>query len=723
MVRLTPVFYIAFWFSCGILFSSCFPVDWMVAGSVTMVFIALAFLFRSSLRKFPVILYSIFLVWGLFWPAEILRQKDRLDAALAAGSNAATLRCTVLSEPSRTSSGFTFLFVRIDELDGRPTDIRASCSAAALPEVRTGWVIEGIGILERNDSRTSLSRGSYGDLDLKFVEKIIPRRTFATALADARLFIDRTVTRGLPPDLGAVMSGLMLGISPAMPIRIQAAFSNSGTMHILAVSGLHLGIIAFVVFFLIRLVVPQRTWGLLILSAVVVIYTMLIGERASILRAALMTEIGVLVWLLDRDHNYWNVIGLSALILLAYNPFFLFNIGFQLSYAAVIGMIAFNPFFLKLFGFLPKWLRENTAVSFSAQLPVTPFVLVYFHKVVLISVLANLLAVPLSSVNIIAGFISVFFGAIRLDAVADLINLVNGFLLRILLAWSEWFSKAFYFKMEDPGILLPVGLGLGVVALFIAVNFSGKTWSKRAVWLVLAVAVVLSGCAFAVPRPAAKAIILSAGNASDLIVVRLRDRDLIFFDADVGKVERTLRSFMMVRSIRTFDRVFLMSGRARTLEGFCALATNRDPRWPAVRSVYGPASVRAVPAGMEWIPFRTPGVLWQTNGVSVRMTSGGLFVLTSGSNTLVIEPASAEGFDAPEATVLYRGKGSSWYDDAKDLWPDPLMRTADPGTVIIKKNKSKGQPVWKGRVVNLLKNREVSVSFFPGKTVVKTSSW
>jgi hypothetical protein len=51
------------------------------------------------------------------------------------------------------------------------------------------------------------------------------------------------------------------------------------------------------------------------------------------------------------------------------------------------------------------------------------------------------------------------------------------------------------------------------------------------------------------------------------------------------------------------------------------------------------------------------------------------------------------------------------------------MRTADPGTVIIKKNKSKGQPVWKGRVVNLLKNREVSVSFFPGKTVVKTSSW
>ena len=217
----------------------------------------------------------------------------------------------------------------------------------------------------------------------------------------------------------AVGSALILGNRDAINDEVKDAYVGTGSMHILAVSGMHI-LLIFNAFdwFLSFYKTGSRRWrwtkaGISII--LIWVFTLLTGAGASVLRAAVMATFMALGKGWGRKVSVYNVLAASAFVLILWNPFFLFDVGFQLSYFAVIGIVYFQPKIRKLLIVktkLAKLAWEATAVGLAAQLVVTPISLYYFHQFPTYFWLSGLLAVPVSSGALYAGIAVFFFNSV-----------------------------------------------------------------------------------------------------------------------------------------------------------------------------------------------------------------------------------------------------------------------------------------------------------------------
>lgn len=207
-----------------------------------------------------------------------------------------------------------------------------------------------------------------------------------------------TLHRNLPPHSAALLAGLLLGERAELPRSVDEAFRRAGVYHILAVSGSNVALIAGTVFLgLMLLKLPQRLVAS-VASLVVVGYALVVGGDPSVLRASAMGLLLLLGLLLDREVNPINSLALAALGILLWRPGDLWDPGFQLSFAATLGILWLAPAMMRGLesrGW-PKWLAAGIAVSASAQLAVTPSMLSHFNQLSLIGIAANLAVVPLA---------------------------------------------------------------------------------------------------------------------------------------------------------------------------------------------------------------------------------------------------------------------------------------------------------------------------------------
>ncbi len=210
----------------------------------------------------------------------------------------------------------------------------------------------------------------------------------------------------------AVGSALILGYRDAVTEEVKDAYVGTGSMHILAVSGMHILLIFNAFEWLLSFYKSgSRRWRWtkgLISIILIWIFTLLTGAGASVVRAAVMSSFLAVSKSWGRQVSIYNVLAASAFVLLLWNPFWLFDVGFQLSYLAVIGIVYFQPKIRKLLIFKTKitnWAWEATSVGLSAQLVVTPISLYYFHQFPTYFWLSGLLAVPVSSGALYAGIV------------------------------------------------------------------------------------------------------------------------------------------------------------------------------------------------------------------------------------------------------------------------------------------------------------------------------
>ncbi len=209
-----------------------------------------------------------------------------------------------------------------------------------------------------------------------------------------------TLGRNLPPTSAALLAGLLIGERTELPRSVDDSFRRAGVYHILAVSGFNVALVASTVFLgLMLLKIPRRLVAS-IASVVVVGYGLVVGSQPSVLRATVMGLLLLLGLLLEREVNLFNSLALAALGVLLWRPGDLWEPGFQLSFAATLGIIWLAPTaiaFLKPCGW-PKWLAAAVSVSVGAQLAVTPIMLSHFNQLSLIGIVANLVVVPLAGV-------------------------------------------------------------------------------------------------------------------------------------------------------------------------------------------------------------------------------------------------------------------------------------------------------------------------------------
>jgi competence protein ComEC len=257
----------------------------------------------------------------------------------------------------------------------------------------------------------------------------------------------RNAFHDLIPDssLGAIATALLVGFQEELDPEIKTSFSRVGAMHILAVSGLHVGIIFILLSWILYPL--NRNFYTKIVKAILLFlflwgYAVIAGFSPSIVRASLMFSLMIPMLSFRVQGNAYNNIASSAFLLLLYNPNYLFDVGFQLSYVAVFGIIYLYPF-LKNWVNTKYWLLDKTwqltAVSIAATIFTCPIVLYNFGQFPLSFLISNLIAVPVSTLIIYVGLSALVcykFG---------FLNLVFGqllyFLLLILKQSIEWIES------------------------------------------------------------------------------------------------------------------------------------------------------------------------------------------------------------------------------------------------------------------------------------------
>jgi competence protein ComEC len=207
----------------------------------------------------------------------------------------------------------------------------------------------------------------------------------------------------------AVTSALLIGYTEKLDADLMEDYSGTGAMHILSVSGLHVGII-FVLLNMLLFFLDKKKWGQVIKTIILLLfiwaYAILTGLSPSVLRASAMFSLVVLGRQLSRDTGIYNNIAASLIVLLMVNPYYIADIGFQLSYLAVIGIVSLHPYISSWWK--PRWwifrqIWSITSVSIAAQLATFPVSLYYFHQFPNYFLVTNLIAIPLSGFVMYAG--------------------------------------------------------------------------------------------------------------------------------------------------------------------------------------------------------------------------------------------------------------------------------------------------------------------------------
>ncbi len=243
----------------------------------------------------------------------------------------------------------------------------------------------------------------------------------------------------------AVASALVLGVTDGLDQDLLEAYSGTGTMHILAVSGLHISVIYLI---LLRILSPlnrsgKGRWVVAVISLCSLwLYALITGLSPSVLRAVMMFSFLAIAKPWARSTNVHNTLAVSALCLLVYDPFLVFSVGFQLSYMAVMGIVSIYPRLLQLWE--PRHLVtvevwKAGAVSIAAQVATLPVSLLYFHQFPNYFLVSNLLVVPLSFVVLITGLVVIGVGSFSI--VAGLIGLC--------LTWVIRFVNGIVFTMDS----------------------------------------------------------------------------------------------------------------------------------------------------------------------------------------------------------------------------------------------------------------------------------
>ena len=216
---------------------------------------------------------------------------------------------------------------------------------------------------------------------------------------------------GVTDEEFGVGAAILLGYDESLPAQVRQNYVAAGSMHILCVSGMHVGIIYLLASFLLGFLDKGKYKAMLkkvILLLLIWFYALITGLSPSIMRSALMISFLIFGELIHRKGFVLNSIAASAFVLLLINPMHLFAMGFQLSYGAVVGIVLLQKPIYHLLFFNNKWLDkawEITAVSLAAQVATMPFTVYYFNQFTPYFWLSNLLMTPLSFIVILFGML------------------------------------------------------------------------------------------------------------------------------------------------------------------------------------------------------------------------------------------------------------------------------------------------------------------------------
>lgn len=451
-------------------------------------------------------------------------QRTDVSRLVANEATAVTASGVVISEPRispRGTASFTFALQSI-EIDGVTHRTSVRVLARWRSNVHYGDELALFGTLEpiappRNpgefDMRAFLARQEITrELLVRYPEngRVIRRTSGNLILAAAyrsRETLQRILSRGLQdsPDVEAAIVGMSLGIRHQTPADVEEPFQQTGTLHLFAVAGLHVGIVAQLLWIVARLArLPRKTATILIIIALL-FYSAVTGLHTSSVRASVMAAVLLAGFLVERKVFALNSLAVAAVIILCWNTNELFAIGFQMSFAVVAAIILVaEPTFRWLLriaapdSFLPRslfsplqratqttwrWLARGLSVSFAAWIGSLVPMYAYWNLITPISLIANLAVVPIAFF-VLAGALVSIMAAPFSTSLSLVFNNCNWLLTRAVLALVNLFAQLppghWYFEHLHP----PTHALLDVTALDLGTGGAIHVRTARRDWLI-----------------------------------------------------------------------------------------------------------------------------------------------------------------------------------------------------------------------------------------------
>ncbi len=431
-----------------------------------VIYLLLRYLSHRQRRQHPYLLGSLGLV--LLTLAGMLttlqQQPQHKEDHLIKHSAATQGYLAVVDTPADERNGRHRMVVRVQRLfydgvwhkaQGRlrlSWDVAAGDEGAALPEVGTLLLVRG--------APQTLAGSHVGDGIVNFfalrhihhLHHVAPEAM--RCIGEQRGGLYRRLTYYLrqrsssllraqlsAPAARAITLALVLGIRQELSSKLRATYASVGAIHVLAVSGLHVGLLYMLLLLLFQLLqlllrLPLQV-GRVSALGMLWLYAGITGLAPSVLRTVIMCSLATLAQLLRRKVSSKHTLATSALILLLYDPLMLYDVGFQLSYAALLGILYLYP---PLASSLPQqstWLRrwaELSIVSLVAQVATAPLSLYYFHHFPLYFLPANWLVVPAAPVLLILGFLLLLTSSLPLlsSGIGQLLSTVIDFITHCL---------------------------------------------------------------------------------------------------------------------------------------------------------------------------------------------------------------------------------------------------------------------------------------------------
>ena len=248
------------------------------------------------------------------------------------------------------------------------------------------------------------------------------------------------------PKTKAIIDALILGQRLELDKETIADYSNAGVIHILAISGLHISIIYFFIVFLLKPLKRVKFGAeiqLLIVLAILWLFALLTGLPASVTRAVTLFSFISIGNYFNQPKAIYNALAISAFLILLLKPNAIFDIGFQLSYAAVLSIVLFQPFYKKFYfseNKIAVYFTDTILVSLAAQIGVLPLSLYYFNQLPLLFLLANLVIIPLSSLVLIIGIVILPLNYV-LPTVAVFLGKILEFSIQFMNDYIHWIAQ------------------------------------------------------------------------------------------------------------------------------------------------------------------------------------------------------------------------------------------------------------------------------------------
>lgn len=488
----SPLAWLAVFISLGIWIGSFIqiPISF-IAGAAGLSILVSFFMMKRKISSLLTLSIAFLLIGCLLYQARQVYPPDHIKNFTPEEPHEAYLEGLIVNEPQadRTYYGQPKASFMMEAAGLKTEDVRrgvlgkvkVAVFGDAAPTYGDRILLKGL--LSRpkrpgNPGEFDYSRylrrtGIFSVFSAKSEDLVILRRGMGSPIVraayEARDKIKALITSYLPRENAGFLVAILLGLRQDMGDELNDIFMKTGTVHLLAISGLNVGLLVFLVMIIFRIARIPKKANIILTISLLVFYAILTNGTPSVIRATIMSIALLFGLLIGREASLWNSLGLAAVIILGFDPNAFFDVGFQLSFLSLISILYITPKLEEALGydrklavpFVSKWKRyllEGVFVSAAAWIGLLPLILFYFNIATPISVFSNLIAVPLSFLITASSIPFILLGSAA-PLLAKVFAASTSFLCDTLFAANEAFSKiplAYFYFPKPPLYLMTV---------------------------------------------------------------------------------------------------------------------------------------------------------------------------------------------------------------------------------------------------------------------------